>query len=377
MKARIVSEAALSAWLAAPAPAVFQCMDLRCHTASISSHSLQGCSFFGCVLGTELAAIAASAHCLIVPPWPELPFNAFEPGLYKPLDLYDKFDPGDPENSYRHCLDWRIYESVIDPATRRPRPSDVDVHMYRRFHDSSISEALDELLDLPNRTRSVAIMGGHEATRDSAVYAAIARLALQLTGAGYLIITGGGPGLMEAANLGAYCAGFDAPGEKLQQALDCLAANRFANSAEWLCAAFRTWQAMGHPTDPARSTNIGIPTWFYGHEPPNVFATHIAKYFENSVREEGLLAVALAGVIFAEGSAGTVQEIFQDACQNYYGTYDKRSPMILFGADYWSSCKPALPLLCALAREKNFEDYLLMTSDPGGVLSFLRSHPPL
>ena len=49
-----------------------------------------------------------------------------------------------------------------------------------------------------------------------------------------------------------------------------------------------------------------------------MFATDIAKYFENSLREEGLLALALAGVVFARGNAGTVQEIFQDACQNYY-----------------------------------------------------------
>jgi ferredoxin len=95
---------------------------------------------------------------------------------------------------------------------------------------------------------------------------------------------------------------------------------------------------MGTPSNPVASRNVGIPTWFYGDEPPNVFATDIAKYFENSIREEGLLAVALAGVIFAEDNAGTVQEIFQDAFQNYYRTYDEmKSPMILFGVDYWAS----------------------------------------
>lgn len=40
------------------------------------------------------------------------------------------------------------------------------------------------------------------------------------------------------------------------------------------------------------------------------------------------------GVIFAEGNAGTVQEIFQDACQNYYVNFNFRSPMILFGTHY-------------------------------------------
>ena len=35
---------------------------------------------------------------------------------------------------------------------------------------------------------------------------------------------------------------------------------------------------------------LGIPTWHYGHEPTNVFATAIAKYFRNALREAILLA---------------------------------------------------------------------------------------
>ena len=66
------------------------------------------------------------------------------------------------------------------------------------------------------------------------------------------------------------------------------------------------------------TTSLGIPTWFYGHEPPNVFATAIAKYFRNATREAILLQVCDAGIVFLPGAGGTVQEIFQDACENYY-----------------------------------------------------------
>ena len=123
--------------------------------------------------------------------------------------------------------------------------------------------------------------------------------------------------------------------------------------------------------------------------PPNLFATDIAKYFENSVREEGLLAVALAGVIFAEGNGGTVQEIFQDACQNYYRTYERRkSPMVLLGREYWNPSPPVLhtpsdrrksayPLLEKLATERGFNDYVLLTDDLSSVVPFLKAHPPL
>ena len=32
--------------------------------------------------------------------------------------------------------------------------------------------------------------------------------------------------------------------------------------------------------------SLGVPTWFYGHEPPNLFATRIAKFFTNALRED-------------------------------------------------------------------------------------------
>jgi hypothetical protein len=118
-----------------------------------------------------------------------------------------------------------------------------------------------------------------------------------------------------------------------------------------------------------------------------VFATDIAKYFENSVREEGLLGLALAGVVFARGNAGTVQEIFQDACQNYYRTYRRtKSPMVLLGRDHWNPPagarpgdrrKPAYPLLRQLAEERGFADYLLLTDDCAEALRFLETHPPV
>ena len=48
---------------------------------------------------------------------------------------------------------------------------------------------------------------------------------------------------------------------------------------------------------PGGRQSLGVPTWFYGHEPTNLFATHVAKYFANSIREDGLLAIADAAGI--------------------------------------------------------------------------------
>ncbi|MCQ8209916.1 LOG family protein, partial [Cutibacterium acnes subsp. acnes] len=80
-------------------------------------------------------------------------------------------------------------------------------------------------------------------------------------------------------------------------------------------------QGAGHRT-------IGIPTWFYGHEPPNVFATSIIKYFSNALREDILLNRCRGGIIYLPGQAGTVQELFQALTGNYYATSeDEMTPL--------------------------------------------------
>ncbi|MEQ9164553.1 MAG: hypothetical protein RLN74_17685, partial [Ilumatobacter fluminis] len=120
----------------------------------------------------------------------------------------------------------------------------------------------------------------------------------------------------------------------------------------------------------------GIPTWMYGHEPPAAFATKIAKYFANSVREEGLLAVATYGVLFTRGSAGTVQEIFQEATQNHYESYGEPSPMVLIDVDYWTTTLPVWPLLGALADGRAYRALLTITDDEHEAVATIRSYEP-
>ena len=122
---------------------------------------------------------------------------------------------------------------------------------------------------------------------------------------------------------------------------------------DWLRTAFAVRDA--HP-DPAES--LGIPTWHYGHEPPNVFATAIAKFFGNPAREAILLEVCDAGIVFLEGAGGTVQEVFQDACENYYADESSVAPMVLVGTTYWTETLPAWQLLQSLARGRVMEDHI-------------------
>ena len=97
----------------------------------------------------------------------------------------------------------------------------------------------------------------------------------------------------------------------------------------------------------------------------------MAKYFANSVREDGLLTIARHGIVFTPGSAGTIQEIFQDACQNHYVTAGVVSPMVFFGVRYWTEEKPVFPLLARLAEGRDYAAWLTITDDPDEVVDVL------
>jgi hypothetical protein len=81
---------------------------------------------------------------------------------------------------------------------------------------------------------------------------------------------------------------------------------------------------------PNGGDSLGIPTWFYGHEGANAFSLHVAKYLSNSLREEKMCAIGLHAAIFAAGGPGTMQEVFMDAAENAYHSYNWFSPMVFF-----------------------------------------------
>lgn len=143
----------------------------------------------------------------------------------------------------------------------------------------------------------------------------------------------------------------------LTDALRLLAkAPKFTPSiTDWAKAAFEVRAAW-----PGGGPSVGIPTWFYGHEPPNPFAAHLAKYFSNATREDGLLARCTAGVVFLPGAAGTVQEIFDNATPNYYGSRGEPTPMVLVDREHWTQRLPAWPLLRSLARERSMESRIAL-----------------
>ncbi|MEU5631385.1 LOG family protein [Streptomyces rishiriensis] len=320
-----------------------QSVDLTDRTDALLSVDTSGAVFLGCPMDPAAAARARAGGALVFPPVPGLPFDPYRGRVYSPDELFASLDEG--------------YEATPDARTyawfqRTKADGDVFGSMLRSIHDDAVSDALDELLA---GAPVVGVMGGHAMARGTEEYAGAARLGRELARAGLTVATGGGPGAMEAANLGAYTAPFDAG--MLTEALRILAkAPKFTPSVtDWARAAFEV-----RANWPGGGPSVAVPTWFYGHEPPNPFAAHIAKYFSNATREDGLLARCTAGVVFLPGAAGTVQEIFDNTTPNYYESRGEPTPMVLVDRAHWTERLPAWPLLRSLARERSMESRIAL-----------------
>ncbi len=288
--------------------------------------------------------------------------------LYLASALYDSWDPDDGLSLGR-SLDYRTYLATL--AQGQPTARSRGIGNGRALHDAAISFSLAARV---MNARSVGILGGHSEPRGSATYDAVARVAYELSRQDFTILTGGGPGAMEAAHLGArYSPLGDAAFAQalaristdpatvrfpLPHGSDLVRDGAFDDDAlRMLHAWLKPAMQLAQESEAGAGVSVGIPTWLYGHEPSTPFATEHAKYFENSIREEGLLTLAIYGAIYAPGSAGTLQEIFEDANQNFYVPPNEGlSPMVFLDIDgYWTRQFPVIPVLRALFGDR-FDD---------------------
>ncbi|CAM3353263.1 LOG family protein [Dermacoccus barathri] len=303
----------------------------------------------------DLAMDLTRRGAIIFPADPGAPVDAYRHALYSPTELYDGLEP----SGYEATPDARAYAWFGECAARH----DAYATALRALHDDSMRDALQEALD---GRRTVGIMGGHAMSRDEAAFLEIAHLARRLAEAGLVVLTGGGPGAMEAANLG----GADRTG-RLDEALDVVAQvpSFRPDIGAWASAGFRAKELLGSGDD---LRSVGIPTWLYGHEPPNVFGDAIAKYFSNALREDDLLAGSNDAVVVLEGAAGTVQEIFQSVTPLYYAPDDAPLPdLVLVGQRQWTEMVPVWPALTALSEGKRFAEHLHLVETPGEALDIV------
>jgi predicted Rossmann-fold nucleotide-binding protein len=358
---------------------VVKAIDMTGETEFLLQVNARGAVFLGTRMEFEAVDHVIETGGVVFPRLRELldlPFEVYRDQLYSHEELMEGLDVERPGSLFADTLDGRIYRWYRDQR-QREAPGILEA-LAERLHDHAIDDALREFL----RARPpdvVGIMGGHVLPRSAPVYADVARLGRALARKGWLVTTGGGPGAMEAGNLGAWLAPL--PDEALDSALGILAPSPTfdQDQEQYLAYGYRALERLSldprSPLDGRGGESLAVPTWYYGHEPANQFATHIAKYFANSVREDGLVTIANRGIVYAPGSAGTIQEIFMDANQNYYGTEGVISPMVLLGSEYWRDVLPVDPLLKRLAGERAMSSLVTLLDDVDAVVAYLEANP--
>jgi predicted Rossmann-fold nucleotide-binding protein len=326
---------------------------------------LTGLIVLGGEVPTPVAEVLLARGAIVFPGIADAPIDPWR-GLYVPEELYDGLDDG-----YLATPDARAYAWLIDAKLR----TDAYCTLVRAIHDDTVTDELDEFMQ---GRSAVGVMGGHAVQRGSRLYADASRLGHALANEGHLVVTGGGPGAMEATNLGALCRDETA----LEAALGRLPAvpdfrpdvTAWARLALDVRADIVDDDVADIPLEtlgPA-ARSLGVPTWFYGHEPPNVFCDAVAKYFSNAIREEGLLSRSTAGVVVLPGAAGTVQEIFQAVTPLYYAPADvPLPPLVLVGEEHWTRTVPVWPTMLQLAGERRMSSAIHLVDDLDGVLPLL------
>ncbi len=151
---------------------------------------------------------------------------------------------------------------------------------------SEFVEGFDTLERMPP---AVTVFGSARTKPDDPMYAAAREMGVALARSGLAVVTGGGPGIMEAANRGAYEAGGRSVG-----------------------------------------MNIALPM----EQAPNPYQTDELTFEYFFVRKVMLVKYARAFVIFP-GGFGTLDEFFE-AMTLMQTLKIKPFPLILFGSHFWA-----------------------------------------
>ena len=176
--------------------------------------------------------------------------------------------------------------------------------------------------------KAVSVFGSARTPRDDPYYARARDLARRLGDDGFAVITGGGPGIMEAANRGAEDAGVPSIGLGIEL-----------------------------PHEQSMNEWVGLPLEFH--------------YF--FTRKVMFVRYASAFVVFP-GGFGTLDELFEAATLRQTEKI-RHFPILLFGADYWRGLVDWLADPVASEGKITTEDLemLELTDDPERVLEVVRA----
>lgn len=228
------------------------------------------------------------------------------------------------EAKEQQTLVWHVTED--EALLRSPEPSDQfkSSDSWRVFR--IMSEFVNGFDALATITRGVSIFGSARTKEDNEYYQAARETGKLLAESGFEVITGGGPGIMEAANRGAHEAGGVSVG-----------------------------------------CNIELPF----EQVPNPYQTHELSFKYFMVRKTMFIKYSNAYVIFP-GGFGTMDEIFE-ALTLIQTRKMRNFPVVMFGSSYWKGLLSWIQ--STMLSEKNIspEDLglMYMTDSPKDAVEFI------
>ena len=223
------------------------------------------------------------------------------------------------ENSY-----WQTTEDEI--LLRSPEPDD----LFKSSDSWRVFRILGEFVggfdNLATITRGVSIFGSARTTEDNENYKAARETGRLLAEAGFEIITGGGPGIMEAANRGARDAG--------KISVGC---------------------------------NIELPF----EQIPNPYQTKSLTFKYFFVRKTMFIKYSNAYIIFP-GGFGTMDEVFE-ALTLIQTRKIRNFPVVLFGSQYWRGLVSWMTSVMLNEKNINAEDLglIYLTDSPKDAVDFV------
>lgn len=219
---------------------------------------------------------------------------------------------------------WRLTDDEI--LLRSPEPDDV----YKTSDSWRVFRIMGEFVggfdDFAATTRGVSIFGSARTPEDDPMYKAAYETAHLLGKAGFEIITGGGPGIMEAANRGAFEAG--------AVSIGC---------------------------------NIELPM----EQEPNPYQNRSQTYKYFFVRKTMFIKYSNAYIIFP-GGFGTMDELFE-ALTLIQTRKIRNFPVVLFGSQYWQGLLQWITSTMLSDKYINAADLSLihLTDSPKDAVDFI------
>ena len=219
---------------------------------------------------------------------------------------------------------WHVTED--EALLRSPEPNDSfkSSDSWRVFR--IMGECVNGFDALATITQGVSIFGSARTAVDDESYIAARETGKLLAEAGFEVITGGGPGIMEAGNRGAYEAGGVSVG-----------------------------------------CNIELPF----EQIPNPYQTHTLTFKYFMVRKTMFIKYSNAYIIFP-GGFGTMDEVFE-ALTLIQTKKIRNFPVVLFDSSYWKGLVSWMTSTMLKEKNINAEDLSLMymTDSPADAVNFI------